>query len=59
MPYLQKDGVFYEGLVGKKYNDIKAEILKMYVKSLEKASYPMHEIYPTREAKVGEMNSPK
>ena len=48
MPYLEKDGVFYPEIKGKKHNDIKAEILKMYVKSLEKAYYPMHEIYPNQ-----------
>ena len=51
MPFLQKDGVFYPEIKGKKYGAVKAEILKLYVASLEEAYYPMHEIYPTRERK--------
>ena len=48
MPYLQKDGVFYTSLNGKKYDDVKAEILKRYVFNLESKDYPMDEVYPTK-----------
>jgi hypothetical protein len=48
MPFLQKDGVFHEGLTSKKYNDVNAEILKLYVVNLEGKVYPMHEVYPNR-----------
>ena len=48
MPYLQKDGVFYEGLVGKKYNDIKARILKLYIDNLENSFYDYDAIYPNQ-----------
>ena len=50
MPYLQKDGVFYTSLNGKKYDDVKAEILKRYVFNLESKDYPMDVIYPTRQS---------
>ena len=48
MPFLQKDGVFYEGLNAKKYNDIKASVLKLYVFNLESKVYPMRDVYPSR-----------
>ena len=51
MPYLQKDGVFYPEIKGKRYEAVKASILKMYVASLEEAYYPMGKVYPTRERK--------
>ena len=50
MPFLQKDGVFHEGLEDKKYNEIKAEILKLYVFNLENKVYPTDRglPYPTK-----------
>ena len=48
MPFLQKDAIFYEGLEGKKYDGIKAEILKMYIANLESKVYPMNEVYPEK-----------
>lgn len=48
MPYIQKDGVFYEGLEEEKYLDIKANILQMYIANLEEKVYPMDEVYPNR-----------
>jgi len=48
MPFLQKDDVFYEGLTSKKYDAVKANILKMYVKSFEEAYYQMDILYPNQ-----------
>ena len=48
MPFLQKDAIFYEGLEGKKYDGIKAEILKMYIANLESKVYPMDILYPNQ-----------
>ena len=46
MPYLEKDKIFYETLKAKKYNQVKTDILKLYVTNLEKKQYPMDLIYP-------------
>jgi hypothetical protein len=48
MPYLQKDGVFYPCLNAKKYDDVKAEMLKMYIANLEGKVYPVDEVYPEK-----------
>ena len=48
MPYLEKDGVFYPEIKGKRYEAVKASILKMYVKSFEEAYYPMDIVYPNQ-----------
>jgi hypothetical protein len=48
MPYLDKPQIYYPELRDKKYDAVKAKILKMYVKSLEEAYYPMDIIYPNR-----------
>ena len=48
MPCLDADAIFYEGLEGKKYDGIKAEILKRYVLSLENKVYPMDAVYPEK-----------
>ena len=48
MPFLDSPTVFYPCLTSKKYNGVKAEILKMYVKSFEKAYYPMDIVYPNQ-----------
>ena len=46
--YLDPPQVFYTSLNGKKYDAIKAEILKRYVFSLENKVHPMDEIYSTK-----------
>ena len=46
--YLDPPQVFYTSLNGKKYNDVKAEILKRYVLSLESKVYPMDAVYPEK-----------
>ena len=48
MPFLQKDGVFYPCLNAKKFNDVKARILKLYIDNLESKVYPMNEVYPNQ-----------
>lgn len=48
MPFLQKDGVFYEGLEDKKYDAVKARILKLYIDNLENSFYDYDAIYPNR-----------
>ncbi len=48
MPFLQKDGVFYEGLTSKNYDAVMANVLKMYIAHLESKVYPMDEVYPNR-----------
>lgn len=48
MPFLQKDDVFYEGLTSKKYDAVKANILKMYIANLESKVYPMDILYPNQ-----------
>ena len=48
MPYLDPPTVFYENLNAKKYNDIKAEILKLYIDNLENSFYDYDAIYPNQ-----------
>ena len=48
MPYLDKPQVYYENINEQKYNDIKAEILRRYVQTLESKTYPHNSVYPTR-----------
>ena len=49
MPFINQDQVFYENIKEQKYNDIKADILRRYVKTLESKIYPRERIYPTRK----------
>jgi|TARA_R110000822_G_scaffold179770_1_gene319591 hypothetical protein len=48
MPYLNPPQVFYEGLNDKKYDGIKAEMLKLYVLNLEGKVYPVSKVYPEK-----------
>ena len=45
MPYLDADTIDYPELRDKKYDAVKANILKMYVQSFEEAYYQMDEVY--------------
>jgi hypothetical protein len=49
MPYLDKPQVFYENIKDRKYDEIKAEILDIHMKTLESKIYPHNVIYPTRK----------
>ena len=49
MPYLEPPQIYYECLEGKKYDKVKAKILKLYVKSLESKVYPYDKICPKRQ----------
>jgi hypothetical protein len=48
MPFINSPTVFYEGLEDEKYDNVKANILKRYINSLENSHYPMGIVYPNR-----------
>ena len=49
MSNLEQDQICYACLEGKKYDAVKAKILKLYVDNLEEAYYPYDKIYPKRQ----------
>ena len=48
MPYLNADTIYYPDLRDKKYDAVKAKILKLYIDNLESKVYPHYIIYPNR-----------
>jgi hypothetical protein len=46
MAYLDPPTVFYANLTDKKYSKVKADILKLYVESLESSHHPLNKGVP-------------